>query len=73
MKNRYRVVTDAYAGYEAQVKYWWFPFCYFQIGINTFPSIERAQQFIAKAKHKIVWIDDPVQEANRIIKSKYEQ
>jgi hypothetical protein len=25
-KTRYRIVTDSYAGYEAQVRYWWFPF-----------------------------------------------
>lgn len=24
-KNKYRVVQDNYAGFEAQVKFWWFP------------------------------------------------
>jgi hypothetical protein len=42
MKNKYRIVTDEYAGNEAQVRYWWFPFRYFQIGINTFTSVEKA-------------------------------
>jgi len=23
-----RIVTDVYAGFEVQVKYWWFPFGY---------------------------------------------
>lgn len=69
MKNKYRIVTDMYAGFEAQVKYWWFPFCYFQIGINTFRNIEQAQEFIAKAKKKVVWEGDPVKEVKRIINS----
>ena len=45
-KNKYRIVTDNYAGYEAQVKYWWFPFIWIQIptsyecSINTHTHIE---------------------------------
>lgn len=44
LKNKYRVVRDNYAGYEAQVKFWWFPICWFQIqGTNTSWSVERAE------------------------------
>lgn len=54
MKNKYRIVTDEFAGYEAQIKYWWFPFCWFQMndqyGLNTFQTVERAELFIKKKK-----------------------
>lgn len=33
-KNRYRVVEDNYLGYEAQVKFWWFPIWWFQLSLN---------------------------------------
>jgi hypothetical protein len=29
--RKYRIVKDCFAGYEAQVMYWWLPFIYFQI------------------------------------------
>lgn len=56
LKNKYRIVTDQYNGYEAQVKFWWFPIIWWQMhnygGItNTFSSIYGAKQFI-KAKRK---------------------
>lgn len=44
MKTRYRIVTDAYAGYEAQVKYWWTPF-WIEIRTNSFGSVEEAEEF----------------------------
>lgn len=50
-KNKYRVVQDTYCGFEAQVKFWWFPIFWFQlcgsghgIGVNTSPSLLRAEQ-----------------------------
>lgn len=43
-KNQYRIVRDSYLGYEAQIKYWWWPF-WFAIDCNTFPSVERAEEF----------------------------
>lgn len=47
MKNKYRVVRDSYLGYEAQVKYWWFPFIWFQMDrVNTHSSFERAADYI---------------------------
>lgn len=44
-RNRYRVVTDRYLGYEAQVRYWWWPF-WIQCGCNTHPSLEKAVDHI---------------------------
>lgn len=40
--TRYRIVKDAYAGYEVQIWRWWLPM-WLQVGVNTFPSIERAE------------------------------
>lgn len=47
-QNKYRIVRDNYAGYEAQYQLWWLPFiwlqCDVQDGINTCSSIEHAEQ-----------------------------
>lgn len=44
MRNRYRIVRDAYAGYEVQVKYWFFPVIWIQInGTNTSSTLEVAK------------------------------
>lgn len=49
MKN-YRIVRDGFLGYEAQVRYAWFPFVWFQMNdfywINTWPTAEHARHFI---------------------------
>lgn len=51
MKNKYRIVTDKYAGFEVQIKYGWLPFLWFQCnGTNTHVSIEKAKEYIAKHK-----------------------
>ncbi len=49
MGNKYRVVRDCHLGYEAQVRYWWFPVWWFQLassgqghGTNTNTSVEEA-------------------------------
>lgn len=45
MKAKYRIVRDAYCGFEVQIWRWWLPF-WLQAGfINTFPSVERAEEF----------------------------
>jgi len=53
MKN-YRIIKDSFLGYEAQVRYSWFPFIWFQMGdffwINTWPTPEYAKQFIQQKK-----------------------
>ena len=56
MKKKYRIVTDKYAGYEVQVKTWYWPF-WVELGINTFTSIEHARAFIRKMRFKseVVW------------------
>lgn len=49
--KKYRVVTDAYMGYEVQVKdFWLLP--YTQVNINTFPTVELAIKFINELKEK---------------------
>ena len=53
MKNKYRIVNDDYCGYECQVKYWFFPFVWFQLEIsNTHSSIEKAKKFINEKRRK---------------------
>lgn len=49
-KNKYRVVQDNYAGFEAQVKFWWFPVQWWQlcrsgrgVGTNTSPNLHEAE------------------------------
>lgn len=48
LKNEYRIVVDSYCGYEVQTKKWWFPFGWWQCGVNTHSSIEEAQDFALK-------------------------
>jgi len=55
---KYRIVTDSFAGYEVQIKRWWFPFwfqCWEYGCINSFISVERAEQYVKdRKKHKVV-------------------
>lgn len=45
---RYRIVRDAYLGYEVQIWRWWWPF-WVQAGFtNTHPTVERAEQWARK-------------------------
>lgn len=57
-KNKYRIVKDCYLGYEARVKFWWFPLCYFQMdynyGTNSWASVEQAENFIKNKSNKVV-------------------
>lgn len=57
MKLRmYRIVTDNYLGYEAQVWRAWFPF-WVQIGhTNTFKTVEEAENFI-KNRGVVKYVD----------------
>lgn len=43
-KNKYRICIDSYAGYEVQMKRWWFP-VWFCIRSNTFSTVERAEAY----------------------------
>lgn len=82
MKNKYRIITDRWLGYEAQVKLWWMPFMWFQLsrygglGTNTSPDMERAMICIERHKNKykkpsrVIWSDekkDPIDEIKEIL------
>ena len=56
MKNRYRIVEDTFLGYEAQVKFWWFPLMWFQMGspVNTHRTVEAAEAYIRRRAQKPV-------------------
>lgn len=67
--SQYRIVTDEYAGFEAQVKYWWCPFWMQVNGCNSMSTIEASERYcIAHAnrgrvvKHLGHWVrrkDEP--------------
>ena len=44
-KTKYRIVRDNYAGYEVQIKRWYFPFWVQKGYVNTFSTIERARSY----------------------------
>ncbi len=48
-KKKYRIVTDAYAGFEVQVRHWLLPI-WSQDGINSFATIDGAMCFIRDKK-----------------------
>ena len=56
-KTKYRVVRDAYAGYEVQAKKWWFPF-WLEVGTNTHLSLERAIKYVESLKNPVLWSED---------------
>lgn len=48
-ETKYRICTDAYAGYEVQHKYWFWPF-WLASGqhstlTNTFSSLDKAEEY----------------------------
>lgn len=52
-KNRYRIVTDNFGGYQAQVKFWWLPLVWFPMHqkgstCNSFYILEDVEKFIKK-------------------------
>ena len=51
MKARYRIVSDNYLGHEVQVWHWWFPF-WTQPTINTFHTIEAAEEYVKRITNK---------------------
>ena len=45
-KNKYRIITDNYNGFQCDKKRWWFPF-WIQVGLsNTHLTKEAAMKFI---------------------------
>ncbi len=51
---RYRIVTDNYCGYEAQLWRWWWPFWVQLGGTNTHISVERAEAYISRRIRRVV-------------------
>ena len=45
-KNKYRIVTDAYNGFECQKKRWWFPVWLQMDFSNTHVTLEKAKAYI---------------------------
>jgi hypothetical protein len=41
----YRIVTDAFCGFEVQIRSWWWPFWVEADFCNTFSTIEAAERF----------------------------
>lgn len=55
--KKYRVIRDNFSGYEAQVRYWFFPFWLECFGTNTTSSLEGSKKVIENHKSKVVYID----------------
>ena len=53
---KWRIVTDIYSGYEVQCRPWWWPF-WSMYKVNTFSTLERAQQYLKRAKKTVVYVD----------------
>lgn len=51
---KFRIVSDAYNGYEVQVRRWWFPFWIQCACTNTHPSLEIAKEYI-KGRGVVYW------------------
>jgi hypothetical protein len=63
MKNKYRIVTDYYCGYEVQVRFWYFPFCWFQFKeSNTHTSVKDAEVFFCKRLIKSEFVKELFEE-----------
>jgi len=49
MKNKYKIVTDKFNGFEVQIRFWWFPIFWFQCKwTNTHCSVEQAEHYALK-------------------------
>ena len=49
----YRIVRDAYSGYEVQSWRWWWPF-WTQVAINTHHTVERAEEYAKRRAGGVV-------------------
>jgi hypothetical protein len=56
-KNRYRVVRDGVAGFEAQWRPWWWPFWIQLNGVNTSRSLDAALEIVKTHRDHVVWTD----------------
>ena len=50
----YRIVRDMWAGYEVQIRRWWWPFWVQADFANTHPTIDRAEEFAARHAQGVV-------------------
>ena len=50
--KRYRIVTDNHNGFEAQVRYWFFPVWLEAGGTISFSTSDGAEEYIEKLKFK---------------------
>ena len=53
-RTRWRIVRDLYCGYEVQYRPWWSPFWVQHGFTNTHSSIERAREYLRKARRDVV-------------------
>ena len=54
-KTEYRIVRDSYAGYEVQMKRWWWPI-WTEVGwVNTHSSLEGAKKYLYGVSKKEVY------------------
>lgn len=68
MKNKYRIVKYSChrgTGVSAQVKFWWFPFIWFEMWergrtFNVWPTVEECEDFIKNGSRKIINDDGEV-------------
>ena len=52
-KNKYRIVLTNRNEYETQMKLWWLPFLWLELGyVNTYSSVNLAQDYIEHHKKK---------------------
>ena len=52
-KNKYRIVLTNRNEYETQMKLWWLPFLWLELGyVNTYSSVDLAQDYIEHHKNK---------------------
>jgi len=54
-KNKYRIISDNFCGYEVQIRYWFFPIwlqCFeFPFNTNTHKSLEDAKEFMEQHRN----------------------
>lgn len=55
--TRYRIIKDAYAGFEVQTWRLWYPFWTQKGYINTYQSIEDAKKAIEIYKTKVIFTE----------------
>jgi hypothetical protein len=54
-KPKFRIVEDRFAGFEVQIKRWWFPVwiqCWHYGPFNSFWTMERAENWIKAGRPK---------------------